>query len=171
MAEVTIDSKRLQDALNKLVSKLSDSTPAFKDIADLEWAQTRMRFTKQVDPDGKKWAEPFTIRRDGSGGRNTQFNDPWNYVVKSNYQAAPPGYHFFDSSRGDKILRDTSGLFNSIGRAYGKDYAVVGTNLEYARANQEGDGKRKARPFIGINQKTVENVLKVLKLYLQGSKK
>lgn len=143
-------------------------TPAFKDIADYEWAATKLRYTKETDPDGKKWPDPFTIRRDAEGGRNTDFNNPWGYVVASNYHAAPQGYHFFSRARGDKIMRDTGTLFASIGRAYGKDYAVVGTNIEYARKNQTGTGGVKARPFLGINNKTLTNVRKVVGFYLGG---
>lgn len=155
--------------LNHLASKIEDMTPAFKDIADYEFTQTKLRFNNEEDPEGKKWPNPFTIRRDGAGSR-AQGGNPWGYVVKSNYHAAPPGYHFFDSSRGDKILRDTSTLFNSIGRAYGKNYAIVGTNVEYARKHQEGIGV-KQRMFLGINKKTLENVNKTIKFYLMGAVK
>lgn len=143
-------------------------SPAFKDIADYEWSQTRLRYTKETDPQGNKWAKPFTIRRNGDGGTNTQFNNPWGYVVASNYKAAPPGFHFFDPGRGDKIMRDTGTLFNSIGRAYGKDFAIVGTNIEYAKENQNGTNGKTARPFLGINNKTLSNVKKVVRFYLGG---
>lgn len=169
MVTITVNSKQVTDQLNKLVAALKDPSPAFRDIADLELAQTKSRFLRQVDPDGKKWAEPFTIRRGGPGAVNTQYNNPWAYVKASNYHAAPPGYRFFDSSRGDKILRDTSTLFNSISRAYGKDYAVVGTNVEYAKKHQYGEGV-KERPFLGINKTTIENVRSIFLKYMEGLK-
>lgn len=160
MASISVNLQdNVSKELDKLAGKIDDMTPVFKDIADYEWSQTRLRYTKQVDPEGKRWPNPFTIRRDGGNARRMQGVDPWGYVVKSNYHAAPPGYHFFDAGRGDKIMRDTGTLFSSIGRSYGKDYAIVGTNIEYGKKNQEGDGV-KPRPFLGINKKTFDNVKK-----------
>lgn len=175
MAKITVSIKdNISKSLKKLEAKLQDMTPVFKDIADYEWSQTRFRYVKQIDPRGNKWPDPFTIRRGtgpetGTGAFTTKRG--WDYVVASNYKATPPGYRFFDPGRGDKILRDTGTLFNSIGRAYGKDYAVVGTNVSYAKKNQEGQGKTKARPFLGINAKTVSNIKKTVKFYIMGATK
>lgn len=169
MAQITITGN-VSKELKKLENKLTDMTPVFKDIADYEWSQTRLRYTREQDPNGKKWPDPFTIRRNGgtNAGRRSQ-EEAWGYVLASNYHAAPPGYHFFDAARGDKIMRDTGTLFSSIGRAYGKDYAIVGTNIEYAVDNQNGTGSRQARPFLGINKKTYDNVKKVVEFYLMGA--
>lgn len=170
MAEIKIKDN-ITESLSKLSKQISDMTPAFKSIADYELSQTKLRYRDEKDPEGKKWVEPFTIRRDGNGGagRRNQAS-AWGYVVKSNYHAAPPGFHFFDSARGDKIMRDTGSLFASLSRAYGKNFALVGTDKEYAKENQEGTGKRTARPFLGINKKTFDNVKKVVTFYLKGIK-
>lgn len=181
MAEIKIslDSKEVSDLIKRLSSKLEDMTPAFKDIADLELSQTRLRFKNEEDPDGNKWPDSNTIRRGsgkgtGSGSRTktTGWNkkDAMGYFISSNFRAAPPGWHLFDSSGGDKILRDTGTLFNSIGRSYSKDSAIVGTNNEYAEKHQEGDGV-KQRAFIGINQKTVQNVQKIFDQYIKSGMK
>lgn len=166
MASITINAKKLKKDLAELTRRLEDATPAFAEIADLELSQTKQRFLKQVDPQGKKWPEPFTIRRDGGGGRAQGLGDPWGYVIASNYYAAPPGWHFFDPGRGDKILRDTGTLFNSISRAYGKNFALVGTNVEYAKKLQDGKFQ-----FLGINKKTEENIRRTLTSYLTGALK
>lgn len=170
MASITLDDKNLKKKLATLIKKMADATPAFRDIADLEWAQTRFRYIKEVDPEGSPWPVPFTVRRDGGVASRAQGKDPWAYVIASNYHAAPPGYHFFDSARGDKILRDTGTLFNSIGRDFGPTFAIVGTNMEYAEKNQNGDGVKK-RAFLGINRKTEQNVRQVLTSYLSGALK
>lgn len=142
---------------------LSDMTEVYKRIANLELSETKKRFVKEIDPDGQKWPEPFTLRRDGSGTMMNQYTNPWAYVVASNYHAAPPGYRFW--RRPDKILRDTGTLFNSFGILYGKNYAIVGTNLRYARKHQEGDGVKERR-MIGINKKTESNVRKAVIDYI-----
>ena len=179
MAKITITSKKLLSQLKKLTDSLSDATPAFRDIADLELSQTLLRYRSEVDPDGNEWEDPHTIRRGqgpetGSGKRTKTSGwtreEAMEYFKDSNFHAAPPGYRFFDKSIGDKVLRDTGTMMLSIGRAYGKDFALVGTNLEYAQKHQDGDGVKK-REFLGINDKTEENVLRVIKSYLLGAVK
>lgn len=177
--KISLDSKEVSDLIKRLSSKLEDMTPAFKDIADLEFSQTRLRFKNEVDPSGKKWPDSVTIRKGsgkgtGSGSRTkkTGWNkkDAIDYFIASNFRAAPPGWHLFDSSSGDKILLDTRTLFNSIERSYSKDSAIVGTNNEYADKHQFGDGV-KQRAFIGINQKTVQNVQKIFDQYIKSGMK
>ena len=157
--------EKLQSKIEKLRASLKDMTPVFKDIADLEWSQTKLRFTKQVDPTGKPWPDPITLRRDGDGGRNTAYtlDQAWDYVIKSRFHAAPPGFHFFSKARGDKAMRDTGTLFNSIGRSYGPNSATVGTNLSYAKKLQTG-----RFPFIGLNERSIRNVESVLNKYMKG---
>ena len=96
-------------------AKLSDMTEVYKRIANLELSETKKRFVKEEGPDGEKWPEPFTLRRDGTGTGINQYPNPWAYVVASNYHATPPGYRWW--ARPDKILRDTGTLFNSFGIA------------------------------------------------------
>lgn len=186
MADIKIVNN-ISKSLNELSKKLVDMSPVFKALADLELSQTKLRFIDEKDPEGKKWPEPFTLRRDPTGAAaRTSFRnrvrrqlqkdyqrkvsnaeaashiDPWNYVKASNYHAAPPGFRFFDKSVGDKALRDTGLLLKSIGRAYSKNFAVVGTNTEYAKKLNDG-----RFPFLGLNQKTVENVENVTTQYLK----
>lgn len=148
----------------QMMKSLMDMTAFFKALGDMELSDTKQRFVEQVDPYGKKWATPFTLRKgigpETARGATSQMSadQRWNYVMSSNYKATPPGYRFFRKSSGDKILRDTSTLFNSIGRAYSKDYVVIGTNVEYAEQHQFGLGSKKRRPFLGINEQTYANV-------------
>lgn len=154
-------SKKLAN-LGNGAKKLKSLAPVFKAIADLELSATKLRFIKQEDPDGKKWPDPITIRRDGTvtGGGLTHA-EAWSYVVKSNYQGMPKGWHWFKSS--DKIMRDTGVLFNSIQRGYTDTYAVVGTNISYGKTLQAG-----RFPFLGINKKTEDNIVFVLNKFLGG---
>lgn len=166
MAKVTISSRKLNAGLAELVKRLEDATPAFRDISDRELSATKLRFRDEKDPDGGLWPDPITIRRDGGAARRTQGLDPWAYVIASNYHATPIGWHFFDRARGDKVLRDTGTLFNSIGRDFGKNFALVGTNIEYSKKLQNG-----RFPFLGINRKTEENVRVTLESYISGALK
>ena len=157
MIAIKIDDKEVQKGLLKVAGFIGDMSKAFKAIADLELSQTKLRYKNEQDPKGKPWPDPITIRRDGTGSRNTKYTKDqlWGYVLKSNYHAAPPGYHFFSRSRGDKVLRDSGQLMLSIGRAYGKGFALVGTNKTYAKKLQSG-----RFPFLGINKKTYDNIEK-----------
>lgn len=157
--------------LDKMSNGLADQTKFFKNISDLELSQTMKRFSTETDPEGKKWEDSITIRRDGGGAGTGRggftAEQSWNYVLKSNYHAVPPGWHWFNRARGDKVLTDTGTLRRSIGTSYGPDYAIVGTNLSYAKRNQEGDGV-KQRQFLGINARSIQNVETALEFYMKG---
>ena len=91
--------------------------------------------------------------------------------------------------RKGKPLIDTAGsagLRGSVSSSSGKDYAIVGTNKEYAKTHQFGmkkgyngkkltkHGKYKffpwgnipARPFIGISKRAMNKYAKMMKEYL-----
>lgn len=170
MAKVSIDFSKFSKEISKLKNGLIDMQKLFKNIADLELSQTLQRYKAGTDPDGKKWEDPFTIRRGrgpetGSGKFSTKRG--WDYVVAANYKATPPGYRFFSKALGDKTLIDTGTMLRSIGRFYDKDSAIVGTNISYAKKHQEGDGVKQRR-FIGINKKTYDNIDNAMEAYLRG---
>lgn len=146
--------------LSGVPKKLSNLTEVFKQLAALELSATKQRYIKEVDPDFNKWPDPITLRRDG---KPTQVRDAWEFFKENHY--VPKGWRWW--RRPDKILRDTGVLFNSIGSAYGYNYAIVGTNVSYGRNHQEGIGV-KQRKFLGINKDTERNIDRVMKNYLKG---
>ena len=138
--------------LDILLRKLKNPAPALKKIGQLEVSQTKLRFRNSKDPDGNDWEplSPFTIaaRRKGRG------------------------------SGSPKILVDTGRLRSSITFATSNTDVFIGTNVVYGSLHQEGGkvypfGNKRAskvevpaRPFLGINEKTNENVFSVLKRFL-----
>lgn len=156
--------------IHKVPNKLKNMKRVWSEIGMLELSQTKLRFIKEVEPgdinstQGKKWEDPITLRRE-VGGSSFSREQAWAYVVKSNYHAVPKGWRWW--KRPDKILRDTSVLFNSLSTRYTDTYTIVGTNVSYAKKHQEGIGV-KPRPFLGINLKTVQNVNYVFSKYLRG---
>ena len=50
---------------------------------------------------------------------------------------------------------------------YGKDFAIIGTNVSYAKNHQEGLGVER-RQFLGINEKTYKNINDAMTSYLKG---
>lgn len=171
MASIVLNIGDVLKRLDKMSNGLADQTQFFKNISDLELSQTMMRFRTETDPDGEKWEDSNTIRRDGGGAGTGRggftAEQSWNYVLKSNFHAVPPGWHWFDRARGDKVLTDTGTLRRSIGISYGADYGIVGTNLSYAKRNQDGDGV-KQRQFLGVNDRTMKNIETALDAYMKG---
>jgi phage gpG-like protein len=169
MASIKLDVSNVLRRFKKVSSGLDDMSPVFRQIAVLEQGQTLMRFRTEKDPDGKRWPDSKTIRRDANAARDGRFTreNAWNYVLKSNFHAVPPGWHWFSRARGDKVLTDTGTLRRSIGIAYGKDYAIVGTNIEYAEKHQEGIGVKR-RAFLGINAQTNKNIEEAFEAYFKG---
>lgn len=161
---ILIDIKGVIQGLQGAEGQLYDFTKFFQYVADLELADTKLRFKKQVDPSDKPWPDPITIRRDAGGNRGGfTRKQSWNYVLKSNFHAVPKGWHWFDRNR-DKVLRDTGTLFNSLSRDFGKDFAIVGTDLSYAEKLQTG-----RFPFIGITSRTESNLDIAMNAFLKGA--
>lgn len=114
---VTGDWSKLEKALREL-DKLGSpaiTNVAAKNVAVAMTTEVQLTFRKEQSPDGDKWA-PIKggNRRKGKG------------------------------KRGNKILRDTGRLANSItGKSAGHD-VIVGTNVEYAPHHQFGTKGHKA---------------------------
>ena len=163
MADVKIDLTKVMNGLSSAKDNFEDMSKFFRNISELELSDTKLRFKSEKDPEGNKWPDPITIRRDGEGSSGGFTKEQsWNYVLKSNFHAVPNGWHWFDRNR-DKVMRDSGTLYNSISAAYGKDYAIVGTNIEYAEKLQKG-----RFPFIGVTAKTEDNINEAMALFLKG---
>ena len=161
---IYIDASKATKGLQGAQENLYDFSEFFRNVADLELSDTKLRFDKQVDPNDKPWPDPITIRRDAGGNRGGFTREQsWNYVLKSNFHAVPKGWHWFDRNR-DKVLRDTGTLFNSLSRDFGKDFAIVGTDLSYAEKLQTG-----RFPFIGITSRTESNLDIAMNAFLKGA--
>lgn len=164
MARIDIDAKIVLSKLKSLKTGFQDMTEFFKDVADYEWSDTLLRYDEEVDPDGRKWRDPIAIRRDGgSNGNRAGQERAFAYWKKSNFHAIPKGWHFFNRGTGDKAMHDTGNLSNSIQRLFGKNFAEVGTNVKYGKFVQ-ALGFR----FLGINEKTKENINKAFQSYIKG---
>lgn len=101
----------LSPALAAMIKRAEDLSPAMQAIADHLEFSTRRRFETQIGPDGRTWTPSLRAL-----GRD----------------ANPDG-------KPGKTLVARGNLLASIDRAFGPDWAAVGTNLPYARAMQEGD--------------------------------
>jgi len=65
--------------------------------------------------------------------------------------------------QGGKTLRDTGEMFNSIMSSLkvGKDYAVIGTNKEYAPRHNFGKGKLPKRQFMWLSDEAGDKIIRI----------
>lgn len=114
---VTGDWSKLEKALREL-DKLGSpavTNVAAKNVAVAMATEVQLTFRKEQTPDGDKWSPiKGSKRRKGKG------------------------------KRGNKILRDTGRLANSITGTSSGDTVMVGTNVEYAPYHQFGTQGRKS---------------------------
>ena len=141
----------MQQTLNYLVRRGDDLSPAMEAIAGVLVDDIEEAFQSEQAPDGQTWSplSDTTIKRREKAGY-------W------------PG----------QKLQQTGRLAASITFAFGKDYAVAGTNVIYAATHQFGAAKGgfgsdkhgrsipwgdiPARPFLGLSNEgrsEIENIL------------
>lgn len=162
MASIVFDARDVLRKLGALSGGLKNMEELFRNIADLELSQTSLRFRDGEAPDGSKWRDPISIRRDAGGSSFTR-EAAWGYWKASNFHAIPQGWHFFNRGQGDKPMIDTGQLSQSIQRVFGRDYAEVGTNLKYGKYVQA-----LGFTFLGVNKKTEENIEDAYENYIKG---
>lgn len=165
MVTIEFNIEEIVKKIDYLSERMKNMEPFYKDISAIELGDTKLRFRDEIKPDGERWRTPITLRRDGGGSRFAPWQ-AWAYWKKSNFHAIPSGWHFFDKGKGDKILRDTGNLFNSIQSRYDKSSAVVGTDVRYGKYVQN-----LGFDFIGISDKTSENIDKIFVKYLENATK
>lgn len=156
-----INFKEVIGKLKATNDSLVDMSPFFKEIGFREVGTTALRFKDQEDPEGVKWRDPKTIRRDAGGSEYSQAA-AWAYFKKSNFWALPKGWHRFISGV-DKAMIDTGNLRNSVQSFFSKDEAFIGTNLKYGNYVQALGFN-----FLGVSDKTRENIKEIYQLYLKG---
>lgn len=159
MARIELSIGETLAKLRNLKKGFSDLSELFKNIADREYSSTLLRYEEQVDPSGKKWRTPMTIRKD-LGGSSFSKEQAWHYWKKSNFHALPSGWHRFNSK--DKILRDTGILNESIQRKYGINFAEIGTNLKYGEYVQN-----KGFEFLGVSEDTKDNIKEAFEAFIK----
>ena len=144
--DVTLDDKKVLADIQLAVNLGKDFSKPLKQAGILIMRETDKRFKQMVSPSGARW-KPLsdkTLQRRRKGKKKGRY--------------------------GDAILRDTGRLWRSIvansgsGHIYRQDKksVEVGTNVNYANAHQFGVwGRIPPRPFLGVNSKDMQNILKI----------
>jgi phage virion morphogenesis protein len=120
MPTFEIEDREVLKALTGFMSALQDPSPAMQGMAEDIRGEVDLAFSEGRSPAGERW-EPL---------------QPATIAQRPGNSSQP--------------LRDTGRLANSIMAAFGSDYAVVGTNVEYAGFHQLGTRDIPARPYIPL---------------------
>jgi len=162
VASIVFDASELTEAMRKIWRGHEDMTPLFRAISQLEGKDTALRYRDGKKPDGTKWRDPIAIRRDRGGSRFNK-EQAWHYWKSSNFHAVPKGWHEFSRAQGDKPMVDTGQLMQSITNLFGKDYAMIGTNLKYGKYVHALGFE-----FLGATKDTEKNIRSAYKSYVKG---
>jgi len=136
---IQYSSGEVNSRLNELQRKVSDLTPAMKNIGEYLLLSTDTRFRTETDPYGNRWQpnSPRTIARKRAEGRLI------------------------------RVLQSTGRLRSSISYKADRTSVVIGTNVSYAAKHQLGQGVPK-REFLGINETDNQEILIILNTELVG---
>lgn len=142
--EIKFDGQEILDKISELAKRGEDLRPLMKNIAGVFADSTEENFAKEGRPD--KWVDLSQITKD----KRKEINK-W------------PGM----------ILQVDGGLASSISTDYGDDYALIGSNKEYAAIHQLGGkaGRNKkvkipARPYLKLTEEDYAEILDKVEKYL-----
>jgi len=110
---ITIDNRQALQKLKSLEEKLEDTTPLFLAIAEVLEIETEWNFLSQGRPRWVPLAESTKKRRQ----KQNKYEGRMSMLA---------------------ILQASGTLRRNISSDYGRDYAIIGTNLPYAPAHQLG---------------------------------
>ena len=141
MINIEYNDSQVMTALNELMSRMGDLTPAMRDIAGVMADATERAFDNEQDPEsGLAW-HPLMASTVAMRGGNAH-----------------------------PILQNSGQLAASVVTAYGADFAQIGSNKVYAAMHQFGGttasnsmipGKDiQARPFLGLGDDDKEETVK-----------
>ncbi len=151
--QVRLDDQEVMDVLHELLIRGQDLTPVMRDIAGVLKDASLRAFGNESDPaTGTPWVplkEGTTERKIGGGVRG---DHPILQVI-------------------GQLRRSVEGSVS-----YGPDWAAVGSNLDYAAIHQfgglpgmpPGPAAVPARPYLGVGDDDLEEILDLVQGYLQG---
>jgi phage virion morphogenesis protein len=148
MARITarLESASVLQVLEQLIERLGDASPATREIAGV------LAFEAE---------EAFELERSPGG-------TPWEQLAQSTIeQRIKLGYW------PGRMLQRTGRLAASVTSDFGPDFAVVGSNVEYAGIHQFGGqagrglkSKIPERAFLGISEAGEDEILELMEGYL-----
>lgn len=127
------DDRQVVEALDRLKAALGELSSPLSDIGEEALRRIDIQFEREVDP----------------------FGNPWRSLA--------PGYLDWkkENSRIAKILQSTGRLRASITYAVLDEILVIGTNVDYARKHQLGEGVYQ-RLIFGVDDEFKDEILAII---------
>ncbi len=166
MISIQIDDRAVLVALNNLVGKVSDISPALQDIGEHLTETTKRRFDTSTAPDGSTWApNTQTTILNYLGGTKGNF--------KKDGQLSKKGL----ARQGSKkpLIGESRSLMSTINYLVSGNSVEIGSPMIYSAMQQFGGSKSEfpnlwadipARPFLGLSNDDRTNILDILAEYL-----
>src|SRR5690554_25874 len=149
--KVTYNDLEIRTALDGLLSKMNDLTPALRDMGEELMLSTKQRFAKSESPDGDAWApnSPVTLaRKKGTSpliGESRRLRNEISYSVKNG-----------------ELLIGSPMVYAAV-QHFGASRGQFGKNK---RNSPIPWGNIPARPFLGLSDTDKENVLDIIQEHL-----
>lgn len=166
MITITVDNRQVLDALQLLQRKAGHLSPALEEIGEDLVESTKRRFAASEGPDGNPWEpnSPVTIAR-MLGASKGNYNKSGALSKKGSARAGSK----------KPLIGESGRLSNEIHRQITGNVLEIGSSLEYAAMQQFGGtraefphlwGDIPARPFLGLSEHDLANILDILARYL-----
>jgi phage virion morphogenesis protein len=140
--EITITQSDLDRAFAGITDRANNLAPALDEVGQYLLLETRDRFDKEVDPEGRAWAElkPKTIERKRKKGRQLG------------------------------KLKEFGTLRDTINYQVNGNSLSIGSPQKYAKFHQQPQGPGKGiiprRAFLGINDRNEQRIIQIIRDYL-----
>jgi len=148
---IEVKTEKLERLVNQYQKKLGDLTSVMRDSANVMLSSVQRNFDEGGRPD--KWPD---LTESTKKYKTKHKGTPYPMLVFSVH---------VPSSRGGRGYR-TKKLRQSIHPQWGKDYAKVATNVDYAVYHQEGYGVPE-RPFMVWQAQDIKNIEDLFRRYLK----
>lgn len=171
---ITVDDKPVLEALEALVARTGDLTPAFRDVGEHLLRTTRERFDTQTGPDGKPWA-PLSPRYKEQKKKNKN-----KILTLHGYLRSTLAYQIEDDGTtlavGSPMIYAGTMQFGAAQGQFGR-YSQVSRWHKYKKGDfRKYAGTKKgfpipwgnipARPFLGLSADDEQEVLAILQEHL-----
>jgi len=167
MINIEINDREVLDALEGLVRRLGNMTPAMQDIGELLAESTIQRFSDGVGPGGEAWKEnsPATI---------LAYVDKYKGSRSKRGGLTKKGQARAGSKK--PLIGETKSLSTMIHYSAGRDRVEIGSPQVYAAVQQFGAkrgqfgaapwGDIPARPFLGVSDSDKGSILAIVSGYM-----
>ncbi len=177
MISIEIDDRAVLSALDELIRRAEDPTPALKEIGETLAETTKRRFDTSTGPDGQRWES-------NSQATILQYLGVYKGSYNKDGRVSSKGAARVMAKK--PLIGETRSLMSTIAwQLSGKASVEIGSPMEYAAVQQFGAkrgqfgatkrgspipwGNIPARPFLGIDDQDRNGILETIADYLAAS--